>query len=98
MLSLEISKGSCNTVEDPFGKICVPNKTEDLNLKEFNIIKWMNEWIKKINTTFHIDVHVNLDGGKFNSEQNQDNDQCRYECEKPVEHHVWQKLMFGILP
>ena len=47
MLSLEISKGSCNTAEDPFGKICVPNKTEDLNLKGFNIIKWMNEWIKK---------------------------------------------------
>ena len=39
MVSLKIFEGSCNADEDPFGKICVPNKTEDVNLKEFNIIK-----------------------------------------------------------
>lgn len=48
----------------------------------------MNELIKKINKRFHIDVHVNLDGRKFNSEQNQENDKCRCESEKPLEHHV----------
>lgn len=58
----------------------------------------MNKLIKNINKRFHIDVHVNLDGRKFNSEQNQENNKCRYESEKPLEHHVWQKLMFGILP
>lgn len=48
----------------------------------------MNELIKKINKRFHIDVHVNLDSRKFNSEQNQENDKCRCESEKPLEHHV----------
>ena len=34
---------SCNTVEDPFGRICVHNKIEDVNLKVFNPIKVINE-------------------------------------------------------
>ena len=29
---------SCNTVNDLFNKVCVPNKTEDLNLIVFNMI------------------------------------------------------------
>ena len=39
---------SCNTVEDPFGRICVHNKIEDVNLKVFNPIKGINEsWCEK---------------------------------------------------
>ena len=26
-----------NTVEDPFGRICVPNKTQDVDLEVFNL-------------------------------------------------------------
>ena len=29
---------SCNTLNDLFNKVCVPNKTKDLNLSMFNII------------------------------------------------------------
>ena len=35
--------GSCNTVEDTFGRIYVPNKIEDVSLKVFNMIKGINE-------------------------------------------------------
>ena len=34
---------SCNTVEDPFSRICVSNKIEEVNLEAFNIIKGINE-------------------------------------------------------
>ena len=34
---------SCNTLNDLFNKVCVPNKTEDLNLSMFNIITGINE-------------------------------------------------------
>ena len=27
---------SCNTVEDPFDRICVPNKIQDVDLEVFN--------------------------------------------------------------
>ena len=40
---------SCNTAEDPFCRICMPNKIEDVNLKVFNIIKGINESHKSIN-------------------------------------------------
>ena len=31
--------GSCNTLKDLSNKVCVPNKTGDLNLSVFNVIK-----------------------------------------------------------
>ena len=33
MVSLERCDGSSKTIEDPFGRICVGNNIEDLNLK-----------------------------------------------------------------
>ena len=30
--------GSCNSLNDLSNKVCVPNKTEDLNLSVFNMI------------------------------------------------------------
>ena len=35
--------GSCNTVEDPFGTICILSKIEVDHLKVFNMIKGINE-------------------------------------------------------
>ena len=35
---LERCTESCNTLNDPSSKVCVPNKTEDLHLSVFNII------------------------------------------------------------
>ena len=35
--------GSCNTLHDLFKKVCVVNKTEDLNVSVFNIIRGINE-------------------------------------------------------
>ena len=34
---------SCNTFDDSFGRIFVPNKIEDPNLKVFNMIEGINE-------------------------------------------------------
>ena len=35
--------GSCNTLNDLSRKVCIPYKTEDLNLSIFNIITGINE-------------------------------------------------------
>ena len=42
-VKLDICVGSCNTLSDLSNKVCVPNKTEDLNLNTFNIITGINE-------------------------------------------------------
>ena len=41
-VKLDRSVGSCNTLNDLSNKVCVPNKTEDLNLSVFNIITKIN--------------------------------------------------------
>ena len=42
-VKLDRSVGSCNTLNDLSNKVCVLNKTEDLNLSVFNIITRINE-------------------------------------------------------
>ena len=40
---LDRSVGSCNALNDLSNKLCVPNKTENLNLIAFNLITGKNE-------------------------------------------------------
>ena len=42
-VKLDRCVGSCNTLNDLSNKVCVPNKTEDLNLSMFNMITEINE-------------------------------------------------------
>ena len=43
--SIKTSKcsGSCNNVNDPYAKICVPNVIKNLNVKVFNLMSRTNE-------------------------------------------------------
>ena len=43
LVKLDRCPGSCNTLNDLCSKVCVPNKTEDLNLSELNMITGVNE-------------------------------------------------------
>ena len=40
---LDRSVGSCNALNDLSNKLCVPDKTENLNLSVFNLITGKNE-------------------------------------------------------
>ena len=57
-----------NITEDAPGRILVPNKMEDLNLKVFNMIKEINQTII---LTKHIscECRCGFDGRKCNSRQ-----------------------------
>ena len=43
--SIKASKcsGSCNNINDPYAKICVPDVIKDLNVKVFNLMSRTNE-------------------------------------------------------
>ena len=43
MLNLDRCNASCNTLDDPSGRICVPNKTDDATLSVFNMTTRINE-------------------------------------------------------
>ena len=57
-VKLDRCVGSCNTLNDLSNKVCVPNKTEDLNLSVFNMITGINE---SKTLTKHISCNVNVD-------------------------------------
>ena len=67
-VKLDRCVGSCNTLNDLPNKVCVPNKTENLNLSMFNMITGINE--SKI-LTKHISCEgkCKFDGRKFNLNQ-----------------------------
>ena len=48
-INLDRSIGNCNTLNGLSNKVCIPNKTENLNLRVFNKITGINESGKKIN-------------------------------------------------
>ena len=67
MVKFDKCVGRCNTLNDLSNKVCVPNKTEDLNLSMFSIITRINE--SKI-LTKHISFKCKckFDERKFNSD------------------------------
>ena len=87
MVNLDRGVGSCNTLNDLSNKMYVPNKTEDLNLNEFNMITEINE-SKTLTKHISYECKCKFDGIKCNSNQNRNNDKCRRQCKK---HHTCGK-------
>ena len=75
IIILDRCDGSFNTVEYPFGRLCVPNKIEDMNLKVFDMIKGKNE--PKQMKHISCECRCEFDLGKCNSKQKWNNDKCK---------------------
>ena len=76
--SIKTSKysGSCNNINDPYARICVPDTVKDLNVKVFNLMSRTNE-------TIHVKWHetckckCRLDASVCNNKQRWNDDKCR---------------------
>ena len=42
-ITLNKCKGSCNTINDPYAKICVPDTIKNINDKVFNLMSRTDE-------------------------------------------------------
>ena len=42
-ININKRKGSCNTIKDPYAKICVPDNIKNTNVKVFNLMSGTNE-------------------------------------------------------
>ena len=90
--SIKTSKCSanCNNINDPYGKICVPDVVKDLNVKVFNLMSRTNE-------TRHIKWHetckckCRLDASVCNNKQRWNDDKCRCECKELIDKGVCDK-------
>ena len=78
-IKIKRGKGSCNTIDDPCAKICVPDQIKNTNVKVFNLMSGTNE-------TRHIKWHktcrcrCRLDSSICNNKQRWNDDKCRCEC------------------
>ena len=90
-------KSSCNTINDPYAKLCVPDTIQNINVKVFNLMSFNNQ-------TKHIEWHetckckCRLDGSVCNNKQRKNKDKCRCKCrEKLIDKKGVIKDSFGIL-
>ena len=35
--------GTCNTIDDPYAEVCIPNKVKNMNIKVINLMSGVNE-------------------------------------------------------
>ena len=90
--SIKTSKcsGSCNNINNPCAKLCVPNAVKNLNVKVFNLMSRANE-------TRHIEWHktckckCRLDGSVCNNKQPWNDDKCRCKCKELIDKGVCEK-------
>ena len=70
--------GSCNNINDPYAKLCVPDVVKNMNIKVLNLVSRTNE-------TRHIKRHETFkckcrqDASVCNSKQRWNKDKCRFE-------------------
>ena len=67
-VNLDRCVGSCNTLNGLSNKLCVPNKTEELNLGVFNMITGIKE-SKTLTKHISCECKCRFDGRKCNSHQ-----------------------------
>ena len=92
LFSIKTSKcsGSCNNINDPYAKMCVPDVVKNLNVKAFNLMSRTNE-------TRHIKWHetykckCRLDASVCNNKQRWNDDKCRCICEELIDKGVCDK-------
>ena len=87
--SIKINKcsGSCNNINNPYAKICVPDVIKDLNVRVFNLMSKTNEtkfikWHETCKCIFR------LDGIICNSKQRWNEDKCKCECKELIDKGV----------
>ena len=79
---------SCNAATDLSNKVCIPNKTENLNLSVSKMITEKNE-SKNLTEYISCKCKCKLDGRKPKSNQKWNDDKCQYE-HKTSKHHACQ--------
>ena len=82
--------GNCNSINDPYAKICIPNIVKNLNIKVLNLMSRTNETRSiKLHETCKCICRFN----KIicNNKQRWNKDQCRCECKELIDKGVCDK-------
>ena len=83
-------KSSCNTVNEPYAKLCVSDIIKNINVKVFNLMV-------KTDETRHIEWHktckckCKLDASISDNKQRWNENKCRYECKELIDKGMCHK-------
>ena len=83
-------QSSCNTINDPYDKLCVPDNIKNTNVTVFNLLSRTNE-------TRHIKWHktckwkCRLDASVCNNKQRWNEHKCRFECKELIDKEIYDK-------
>ena len=91
-VSLKINKcsGSCNNINDPYAKMCIPDVAKNLNVKVFNLMS-------RTNKTRHTECHetckckCRLDASVCNNKRRWNDNKCRCECKELIDKGLCNK-------
>ena len=89
--TIHLQLNQVDELNDLSNKVCIPNKTEDLNLSVFNMITGINE-SKTLTKHISCECKCKLDETKCNSHQWWNNDKCQCKCKKYylcAKENVW---------
>ena len=83
--SIKVNKcsGSCNNINDPFAKLCVPDITKNVNVKVFNLMARINE-TRQIIWHETCKCVCRLTSAVCNSRQIWNEDKCGCECKEDL--------------
>ena len=79
--------GSCNNINDPYAKWCVPYVVKNSNVKVFNLMSRTKETRR---TEWHETCKCNcgLDASVCNNKQRWNNNKCRCECKELIDKEI----------
>ena len=82
--------GSCNTLDDPMAKLCVPNIIKRVNIKVYNFLMRLNE---TRNVLWHESCKCvcRLNSSVCNNKQIWNSDTCSCDCNEDFECDMWCK-------
>ena len=84
--SVKISKcsGSCNNINDPYAKICIPDVIKNMNIKVFSLMSRTNE-TRYIKSHESCKCKCRLDASVCKDIQLWNEDKCRCECKELID-------------
>ena len=90
--SIKVNKcsGSCNSINDPYAKLCVPDISKNINVKVFNLMSRINETRHEI---WHetCKCKCRLSASVCNNRQRWNEDKCRCECKELTDKGICDK-------
>ena len=83
IVSVNKCDGSCSTIDDWFGRVCVPNKAKNMNIRVLNLMSGVNERRFLVHHE-SCKCKCRLNKSSCNSKQKSNYNECRCECKELV--------------